>query len=254
MAAGRRILPPVPRITGRTYNDIAAELQRFLDALTESEDDGVPAGFRGTTPTQITPDSAGSSGSESEGWAAALHDHPITTATPSGLSNSNSEGSATSFLRSDAGIKRDVRVQAAGSDIGTRNALNFVDGYAIDFTATDNSGSDRVDVTAVVIPVVLSPAQIVATTNDYAPGRATFYRLSTDASRDITGLVAGVSGEDRTAVNVGAQPIVLKHQNAGSAAPNRFLCGGAADITLAADEIAMMWYDATTARWRVVKA
>lgn len=254
MTGGRRILPPVPRTAGRTYNDVAPELQRFLDALTESEDDGIPAGFKGITPEQITPDSAGDPGTESDGWASATHDHPITTATPSGLSNSNTEGSATSFLRSDAGVKRDVRVKAAGTDIGTRNALNFVDGATVDFTVTDNGGSDRVDVTAEVKTVSLTPAQIVANTNDYAPGRANFYRLSSDASRDVTGLVAGAAGEARTAVNVGTQNIVLKHQNAGSAAANRFLCGGAADITLAADEIAMLWYDATTARWRVVKA
>src|SRR5207244_2832100 len=34
--------------------------------------------------------------------------------------------------------------------------------------------------------VPLSPSQITANQNDYAPGVARYYRLSTDASRDVT--------------------------------------------------------------------
>lgn len=102
-------------------------------------------------------------------------------------------------------------------------------------------------------PLVLSPAQIVANTNDYAPGRANVYRLNTDASRNITGLVAGTDGERRTIANVGAQPIVLKHQDAMSTAVNRFLSTSGSDVTLAADEVAEVLYDGTTTRWRLAK-
>jgi hypothetical protein len=102
--------------------------------------------------------------------------------------------------------------------------------------------------------IPLTPAQITADQNNYNPGVAWFYRLSTDASRNVTGLsIAQVDGQMIRIVNVGSFNIVLKHQDVGSTAANRFLCNGAADITLAADEEAAGWYDGTTARWRVRK-
>lgn len=102
--------------------------------------------------------------------------------------------------------------------------------------------------------IPLSPAQITANQDNYAPGVSWLYRLSTDASRDITGLaISQVDGQFVRFCNVGSNNIVLKHQDTNSTAANRFLCGGAADITLAADEQAEGWYDATTSRWRVTK-
>ncbi len=102
--------------------------------------------------------------------------------------------------------------------------------------------------------VPLTPAQIAADTNNYAPGVAWIYRLSTDASRNITGLsISQVDGQFAEIWNVGSNPLVLKHQDTNSTAANRFICTGAADITLAADEIAILRYDSTTARWRVRK-
>lgn len=102
--------------------------------------------------------------------------------------------------------------------------------------------------------IPLTPAQITANQNNYAPGTAWFYRLSTDASRDITGLsTSQVSGQVAEVWNVGAQNIVLKNQDANSTDVNRFICTGGADITLAADEVALLRYDGTTQRWRVRK-
>lgn len=99
----------------------------------------------------------------------------------------------------------------------------------------------------------ISPAQIIADQNDYNPtslALSSVLRLSTDASRTITGLAGGADGRRITIHNVGAQPIVLSNQNALSALANRFLFGG--DITLAADQSIALYYDATTSRWRAV--
>jgi hypothetical protein len=99
-----------------------------------------------------------------------------------------------------------------------------------------------------------TPTQITSNQHDYVVPRARYYRLSTDASRDITGFSIGqVDGLECEIWNVGAFNIVLKHQDANSTAANRFICTGAADITLAADEIALLRYDSTTTRWRVRK-
>jgi hypothetical protein len=102
--------------------------------------------------------------------------------------------------------------------------------------------------------VPLTPVQITANQNDYNPGVARFYRLSTDASRTITGFsISQLDGEEFEVWNVGANNLVLAHQSVSSAAANRMICTGAANITLAADEVALVRYDATTQRFRVRK-
>lgn len=108
--------------------------------------------------------------------------------------------------------------------------------------------------------VVLTPPQILANQNDYNPGFVLVgleqpsyeLRLSSDAARDITGIVApSYDGQIVYFVNVGAQDIVLQNQDSNSQAANRFLSSSGGDVTLAADGWAMAIYDQTTQRWRL---
>lgn len=97
----------------------------------------------------------------------------------------------------------------------------------------------------------MSPAQITADQNDYNPAglaTASVLRLSSDASRVVTGLSGGGDGRALKLLNVGAHEIVLKDQSASSSAGNRFLFG--ADVTLAANQAIELWYDAAVSRWR----
>jgi len=110
---------------------------------------------------------------------------------------------------------------------------------------------------AVEVPDVrltYTPIQITANQNDYAqpetPGR---WRLSSDASRDITGIAYSNDGEPIYIVNVGSNDIVLKHQDAASRAENRIISTSGADITLGSNEIASGWYDEVSLRWRMCK-
>jgi hypothetical protein len=106
-------------------------------------------------------------------------------------------------------------------------------------------------------------SQFTANQNDYVPTtNAYFLRLSSNASRDLTGLYAPdptgaygrlIDGEVKVIVNVGSNDIVLKHQDANSTADNRFLNSTGADITLSANQAADLIYDGTTQRWRVYK-
>ena len=103
---------------------------------------------------------------------------------------------------------------------------------------------------------VVTVTQITSNQNNYTPtnGNGGIVRLSTDASRNITGLLftpVQVDGEEHVLVNVGAQNIVLKHQDAASTAANRFLNSTGADITIAPNQSALLKYDATNAYWRV---
>lgn len=97
----------------------------------------------------------------------------------------------------------------------------------------------------------ITPSQITSNQNDYNPtdlAIASTLRLSSDASRNITGLQGGSDGRLMLVINVGSNNIVLKNADINSSAANRFLFG--ADITLAADQAASLQYDAISARWR----
>ncbi len=101
---------------------------------------------------------------------------------------------------------------------------------------------------------VLSPTQLTGNVNNYAPTghlTALVMRLSSDASRDITGIANGtVASRVLYLVNVGAQNIVLKDESASSTEANRFALKG--DITIAPDGGVHLIYDNTTDRWRCV--
>ncbi len=99
-----------------------------------------------------------------------------------------------------------------------------------------------------------SPAQIAADTNNYAPSYGMFQRWSSDASRNVTGVVAGADGERREVWNVGSQNIVLVNNSGSSSAANRFKTTTGSDLTLAPDGCAIMTYDATSTVWRVFLA
>ena len=101
-----------------------------------------------------------------------------------------------------------------------------------------------------------SPSQITADTNDYAIPTLTsarhVLRLSTDASRTLTGLALTQDGDALWIVNIGSNDLILAHENASSSAANRIISSTGADLTLNANEAAFLWYDTTTARWRIL--
>ncbi len=100
---------------------------------------------------------------------------------------------------------------------------------------------------------VVTPAQIAAATDNYAPGAGTVQRWSSDAARTVTGVVAGADGETRIVWNIGSFPITLSHEVTSTAA-NRFTCAGGASIVFGPGECALMVYSTATSRWLVTKA
>lgn len=112
--------------------------------------------------------------------------------------------------------------------------------------------NSKIGSSAFALTADITPAQITANTNDYAPtglSTANTLRLSTDASRDLTGLTGGSDGRLMIVHNVGSNALVLKNESASSTAANRFALGGA-DVTLAANQSVTLQYDATSSRWR----
>lgn len=100
---------------------------------------------------------------------------------------------------------------------------------------------------------VLTPSQVTANQNDWFPtgaGSVDVLRISTDASRDFTGFGFPAAYKLILVVNSGSNPAVFKNESASSLAANRFSFG--ADLTLATLQAVLMWYDPTSARWRMV--
>lgn len=96
-----------------------------------------------------------------------------------------------------------------------------------------------------------TPAQLTADQNNYDPGDYGSLRMSSDASRTITGISRGVTGRLLTIYNVGSNSIVIAHQSASSSAANRIITATAANVTLGANDSITLYYDSTDARWRV---
>lgn len=101
---------------------------------------------------------------------------------------------------------------------------------------------------------ILSPAQITANQNNYAPtdfATSFWLRLTSDAARDITGLAGGAQGRIVALSNQGSFTITLKHEVTSTAA-NRFQCPGGVDYSLTTASSVLVYYDSSASRWYVL--
>jgi hypothetical protein len=101
----------------------------------------------------------------------------------------------------------------------------------------------------------ITPTQITSNQNDFNPtnlANATILHLTSDASRNVTGLVAQSSGRHLWLTNSGSFDITLKMQDVLSVAANRFWGNGGADVVLSPQMSAYVIYSATMLRWMVV--
>lgn len=94
---------------------------------------------------------------------------------------------------------------------------------------------------------------LTANANDWSPdglAGANMLLVSSDASRDVTGIAAGAPGQMLAVMNEGSQDVVLKNASGSSRAENRFALG--ADLTLAGGHGALLVYDPIGLVWRCV--
>jgi hypothetical protein len=101
----------------------------------------------------------------------------------------------------------------------------------------------------------VSPAAIGSNQNNYSPaGLATagVLRLTASAPVNITGLLAPTPTNQTLLLAVlgGSSNIVLTNEDASSTAANRFDIGG--NTSLPAESSVLLYYDSTTARWRLI--
>ncbi len=201
-------------------------------------------------------------------YAATVHTHAIADVT--GLQTALDGKAASSHTHTSAAITDfTTAVQAAAP--ATTDASLLTSGTLADArlsgsvvlttdsrlsnsrTPTAHASSHQTGGADTIANVVASPAQLTADQNDYAIGTGDIFRVSASAARNITGVVAGTSGQAVLLVNVGTFAITLKHQSTSSAAANRLVVPWAGDYVMSASGgAALLVYDATDSRWRVV--
>lgn len=151
-------------------------------------------------------------------------------------------------------------VTAAIMNVHVRDNLNAVSTHAHTGgaglgAATIGTGVQLLIAGGLGMTGVISPTQIAANTDNYAPtggATASRWRLSTDASRNLTGIsISQADGWRLKLINVGSFAIVLKHDVTSTAA-NRFYCPNSLDFTLMPNQGVDIEYDGTSSRWRVL--
>ena len=122
----------------------------------------------------------------------------------------------------------------------------------IHLTATlDNGRTGIVYAGSFFALMVATPPQITADQNDYAGCTVSVCRLSTNAPHSITGIAGGTDGKLLLLINIGANNLVLEHDDVLSAAENRMLLGGGTARTLSPGQSGLLIYDVASTRWRI---
>lgn len=142
--------------------------------------------------------------------------------------------------------------QDTGVFWGGTNVLAFAAG-TVEFA---RGGTQAFQITTgQVLAGIITPTQIAANTNNWNPtglGTARIIRATTDASRNLTGIVALAGGTVLAIQNAGAtQNLVLTHNDTGqSATGNCFMLPNNANLTLLPGMGVEIYYDSTSSKWR----
>jgi hypothetical protein len=139
----------------------------------------------------------------------------------------------------------------SGANVPLLNGSNTASGNNVHTGTNDFQAPVKLSSFVTATQITASQNNYTATDGSNSCSTKQTLRLSSDASRNITGLACGqAEGDIRLIHNVGSQDIVLKNEDGGSTAGNRLLFGG--DVTLLANYSITVRYDSMTARWRAI--
>jgi hypothetical protein len=154
-------------------------------------------------------------------------------------------------------ITRDAEIVPTGE----ANAICLTDTgtptFGIALCSTVDATGKLVKLGKLEIGNAITPAPLAADTNNYNPtglDTAGILRISASTEVNLSGLAAQAAGRLIFIHNVGADQIHLLNQSGLSTDVNRFALPGGGALTLEHSAIALVQYDGTAARWRVVAA
>jgi hypothetical protein len=166
LTSRRQPPPDAPdAIASQDWNTARYPVSRWL-RWAKAYFSSIPGGFGALTPTTIEPDATGDPGQENQSWAAANHTHAIATDVAAPLGGAETEGTATSFSRSDHVHKRKIETTQGGY---IRRRLNFKTG----FTVTDDAAADEIEVEVSSAVAGGGSKSALPNANDYVLHRAT---------------------------------------------------------------------------------
>lgn len=87
--------------------------------------------------------------------------------------------------------------------------------------------------------------------NDVAIGNVGLVRVTDAGAVTWTGIAGGAAGRLLLVTYTGAATLTLTH-DATSTAANRFYCPGSANVSIGPNGVALLVYDGTSSRWRVL--
>lgn len=164
----------------------------------------------------------------------------------------------------ELGWETDTRKAKLGDGATAWTGLSYI--VAPDSSALTSATSFSGDVTGLYNALVVGSAAgefdllgdatitNTGTLSDYALGDVAVLRWNGASALTLTGIANGGDGRLLIVVNVtAAQTLTLSH-DATSSAANRFYCPNSADLTVPFNAGALMVYDATSSRWRVLAA
>lgn len=144
-------------------------------------------------------------------------------------------------------------VKLAGGDFAMNNANHRL---ALLYDGTNWTEIARAAGAVAATGPTVQTTTATGTQNDFGVtgARHLILRCNNASLLTFTGFAAGSDGDEIDVVSIGAGQVDLPHQNAGSAAANRFinLATSAPSSLAAGSGTARYVYDGTTARWRLV--
>lgn len=171
------------------------------------------------------------------------------------IRNGNADADVDMFANYDAAPG--ARVRLSRTDDGIVDPTFQLRFYINEDIAGVNTLHERLSLSKVVdvkagfaLSGHISPPQITADQNNYNPtdlASAAVLHLTSNASRNITGLAQGFDGNIKVIHNSGSQNIVLVNESASSLAENRFKFGSS--ITVPVGTTIMLFYDGHISRW-----